>query len=50
MKIVIISKSPFNVITLSNASSVTYSNGIYSVTVGSTTTTYSEDNYLVRIM
>ena len=52
MNVIIISKTTFAVIQLSDVDNIAFNSatGIYSITVGGTTTTYSADDYRVSIL
>ena len=50
MTVVIISKSQWNVVTRRNITSITLSSGTYTVTDGTTATTYAAADYYIRIM
>lgn len=49
MTVIAINRVPWNIITIRNVSSITLSNGIYTV-VGDTTQTFVAENYIIRIM
>lgn len=50
MKVVILSKTSFNVIQLSNVSNIAYSAGTVTVTSGGTNYSYSLENYAISIL
>lgn len=50
MRIVIMNKNNFNQIDVSNVTSISYADGIYTVTVGGASTTYSKDDYIIMII
>lgn len=50
MKVVVMSKNTFSITTITNVSNIAYASGIYSITSGGTTTTYSADDYNISIL
>lgn len=49
MTVVIVSKVPWGIITMRNVTSITLTNGVYTI-IGDTTASYIATNYYIRIM
>lgn len=50
MKVIAMSRQPFNITTHENVTKIEYSNGIYTVYVGATSYTYNETLFIVRMV
>lgn len=50
MTVVIIAKTAWNVVTRRNITSISLSGGTYTITDGTTATTYAAADYYIRIM
>ena len=50
MRVIIISKTSFNITQLTNVSSISFASGIYSVVAGGNTYTYAAEDYNISIL
>ena len=50
MKVIVIGKTPFDVVTFINVTSISFADNVYTITTTSGSVTYSALNYLVRIV
>ena len=50
MKVIVISKTPFDVATFVNVSSISFADDTYTIVTDTTTVTYSANNFIVRVV
>lgn len=50
MKVIVKNKTSFQTIQIENVSAISYSNGVFTITAGGTTSSYSQTAYCVFIL